>query len=331
MEGPSVTTEAASASAPMSASDKAAAFEQFFDPEDEQGEQDTEEEGDEGALEGEDLELDDEEAGDAEVEPETAIDAPISLNAEEKKAFAAASPEAQQAWAAAETRRNAQVQEATTKASDAQRAAEARTAQADAQAQVVYAQQLNEFVKAFEPTVPDTRLAYDNPAQYIAEKAQYDAAKAQHDDLVQQVRGMAESASQTVDQTFLQQRDQELMGIPQVANPETRAEYLEGIFALADEVGFGREQIVGQATAAEVAALGKISERLKAAEGKAAKYDQAMASKMQRVRQGKSRSNRPSAAPQDSRAAQGNRDWAKVRAATSKEATAEAFADYFGL
>ena len=332
MNSPSAIAEAAPAPAPMSASDKAAAFEQFLDPEDEdQDDNDTDPDGDEGELEGADLELEDEEAGEADDEPETAIDAPISLNAEEKKAFAAASPEAQQAWAAAETRRNAQVQEATTKASEAQRTADARAAAADAQAQVVYAQQLNEFVKAFEPAAPDTRLAYENPALYIAEKAQYDAAKAQHDDLVQQVRGMAQNAAQTVDQTFLQQRDQELMGIPQVANPETRAEYLEGIFALADEVGFGREQIVGQATAAEVAALGKISERLKAAEGKAAKYDQAMASKMQRVRQGKQRSNRPNAAPQDSRAAQGNRDWQRVKSATSKEAKAEAFADYFGL
>lgn len=334
MEGPSVTTtEAASASAPMSASDKAAAFEQFLDPEDEdQGDDtDTDPDGDEGSLEGEDLELDDEEAGDAEVEPETAIDAPISLNAEEKAKFAQLPQEAQRLLADVETRRNAQVQEATTKASEAQRSADHRAATADAQAQVVYAQQLNEFVKAFEPAAPDTRLAYENPALYIAEKAQYDAALAQHNDLVQHVRGMAQSASETVDQTFLQQRDQELMGIPQVANPETRAEYLEGIFALADEVGFGREQIVGQATAAEVAALGKISERLKVAEADAAKYHKAMASKMQRVRQGKSRSNRPNAAPQDSRAAQGNRDWQRVKTAKSKEAQSEAFADYFGL
>lgn len=330
MNSPSATAEAAPASAPMSASDKAAAFEEFLDPEDED-EDNTAEDGDEGSLEGEDLELDDEEAGKAEVEPETAIDAPISLNAEEKKAFAAASPEAQHAWSAAETRRNAQVQEATTKASEAQRSADHRAATADAQARVAYAQQLNEFVKAFEPEAPDYRLAQENPALYIAEKAQYDAAKAHHDSLVEQVRGIGHHASQAVDQTFLAQRDQELMGIPEVANPETRAEYLEGIFALADEVGFGREQIVGQATAAEVAALGKISERLKAAEGKAAKYDQAMASKMQRVRQGKQRSNRPNAAPQDSRAAQGNRDWQRVKSAGSKESKDAAFADWLGL
>jgi hypothetical protein len=152
-------------------------------------------EGDSDEPKSDDLELEDEETSEDDRRTgNPAIAPPASLNAEEKAAFAQLPKEAQEAWSASENRRNTQVQEATTKASQAQRDAEARAAQADAEAKSRYAQQLKAFVTPFAPQMPDAQLAYADPARYIAEKAQYDAQKAQHDSLVQHVESVATQA-----------------------------------------------------------------------------------------------------------------------------------------
>lgn len=323
--------EAASAPAPMSASDKAAEFENFLFEDDEQDEGSEPEGEDEGELEPEDLDEGDEEQADEESEPEEepAIDAPVSLNAEEKKVFAQLPPEAQRAWAESENRRNAQVQEATTKASNAQREAEARAAAADAEAKRTYAMQLDQFAKAFEPQAPDPRLAQHDPARYIAEKAQYDALKAQHDEFMQQVRAIGDEADTAVDAAFIQTRDRELMSHPKIANPETREAFLAGVFGLAESVGFDPTHIAKNATGAEVLAIAAIFERLSAAEEKAAKYDKAISKQMQKVRAAKQRNLRPNAAPQaQSRNAQAGKAWERVKATKSREEKASAFADY---
>jgi hypothetical protein len=316
MEGPSLS-EAATA-APLSASDKAAAFEEFLDPEEEQ---EAEPEGAE-----DDLDLAEEEADEPEVEPETAIDAPVSLNAEEKKAFAAASPEAQQAWAASETRRNAQVQEATTKASEAQRMAEARAAQADAEAKAVFAQQLDVFVAEFAPRAPDIRQ-YNDQLAYLTDKAQYDDAKAQHDELVQHVRGIQTEANTEAEQAFFAQRDRELLTIPEVANPETRQGYLDRVMEAAEALGYDRDTLARSANAFDITAIAQAAEW----KAKADRFDKAMAKQMQKVRAQKGKSLRPGAAAQNTSAARGAQDWQRVKGAKSKEAQAEAFADYMGL
>lgn len=322
MEGPSLS-EAATA-APMSASEKAAAFEEFLDPEEGEG---TEPEAGEGAEEGDDLDLSEEETSEAEGEPETAIEAPVSLNAEEKKAFAAASPEAQRAWSAAETRRNAQVQEATTKASEAQRMAEARAAQADAEAKSRYATQLEEFAKAYEPQRPDPALASYDPAAYIAQQAQFEALKAQHDDFMQQVRGLQEEAGTEAEQAFFAQRDRELMSIPEVANPETRQGYLDRVMEAAEVLGYDRDTLARNANAFDITAIAQAAEW----KAKADRFDKAMAKQMQKVRAQKGKTLRPSAAAQNNSTARGAQDWQRVKGAKSKEAQAEAFADYMGL
>lgn len=326
MEGPSVTTEAATAPAPQSASDKAADFENFLF-EDEQD--DTEDESDSAAEEGDDLELEAEEAGEDEDEPATAIDPPASLNAEEKAKFSQLPEEAQRMLADVETRRNTQVQEATTKASEAQRTAEARAAAADADAKAVYANQLDQFVAAFEPDPIDPRLAQHDPGAYIAAKAQYDANLAQHYQLVQHVRALQSEAETEVSAAFTQERDRELMTIPQIANPETRDGYVKGIMELADAVGFAPDNIAKNATGQEFKALASIYDRLTVAETKAAKYDAAMAKQMQKVRASKGKNLRPGAPHAEAR--RGTADWQRVKTARSKEAQAEAFADFMGL
>ncbi len=315
--------------APATVADAAADFENFlFADEDEQDDEPAPEGDEAEAEEGDDIELDDEDEGDEDSGPEPATAPPVSLTAEEKKVFAQLPPEAQQAWAASENRRNTQVQEATTKASNAQREAEARAAAADAEAKALYGQQLDQFVRAFEPVAPDPQLAYQDPARYIAEKAQYDAQKAQHDTLVQQVRGIAREADTQAQQTFIAQRDRELLTIPEIANPETRAEYIQRAFEVAGELGFDQAELTQNATANDIKALAKVAEWKAQAE----RYQKAMSRQMQKVRASKGKTLKPSAAPHASaRSARGEQDWQRVKNARSKNEQAEAMADFLGL
>lgn len=327
MTSPSAPAEAAPAPAPMSASDKAAAFEEFLDL-DEQGEPETELEQGEAEPEGEDLELEGEEAGEDEGEPdEPAIAPPPSLNAEEKAKFSQLPAEAQRLLADVETRRNAQVQEATTKAAEAQRSAQSAAAAADAQAKAVYGQQLEQVAKALEPQRPDPQLAQYDPAQYIAQQAQYEAAKAQHDDFMQQVRSIQSEASTEAEHAFFAQRDRELMTIPDVANPETRQAYLDRVMETAEVLGYDKDTLARNANGADFKAIAQAAEW----KAKADRFDKAMAKQMQKVRSGKGKNLRPNAAPQDSRAARGNQDWQRVKSASSRESKDAAFADWLGL
>jgi len=253
-----------------------------------------------------DLDADEEEQeGDDDEHPaKDAIDAPASLNAEEKAKFAALTPEAQRYVADLESRRATQVQTATTKAADAQRAADQRAAQADAQAQARYAQQLKAIGESLAPQMPDPNLAYQDPATYIAQKAQYDAAKAQHDEFMQQAESLGTDAGQAMSQAEIQQRDSELMAIPEVANEATREEWFKKALGAADVLGLDRSQM-DHATAAELKALRQVADWREKSE----KYDAATARQMQRVRDGKkARTTKPNAAQPSSAEGRGYRE-----------------------
>jgi hypothetical protein len=240
-----------------------------------------------------DLDLSEDEQAEAEDEPgEPAIATPVSLNADEKKTFAQLPPEAQQAWAASESRRNAQVQDATTAAAEARRVAETRAAQADATAKATYAAQLAAFAQALAPQMPDPALAYENPAEYIAHKAQYDAAKAQHDEFVQQVQGIGAEAFQQASQVDTTERFRDLMTHHSLANPETRADYIRSSLSLVGEIGLDPAAFEQTASATDFRALDKVAEW----KTKAERFDQAMSKQMQKVRAGKDRTLRPNAA-----------------------------------
>lgn len=322
------TGEAASAPAPQSASDKADNFADFlFEGSDDEEENLEAESDDDPETDDIELEAEEEQAEEA-VEPETAIDAPVSLNAEEKAVFAQLPKEAQDAWAASEARRNADVQNVTSKAAEAQRMAEARAATADAEAKTLYGNQLEQFVATFAPQPPNPAWAQQDPAQYIALEAQYRADLAQHNALVQHVQGIKSEAEQQVDEAFFAQRDAAIRNHPKIANPETRDTYVKGIMDLATDAGLDPGNIAKYATGEEFLALAKMFDRLSVAEEKAAKYDKAVSKQMQKVRSARGKNLRPGAAQPSSRA---NGDWQRVSAAKSKEAKAEAFADYFGL
>lgn len=262
--------------------DAAAALDDYFAQQDEDDEPVDDDSPEDDAPEGEESE--DDEQDDESDEPETAIDAPVSLNAEEKAVFAQLPVEAQQAWAASETRRNAQVQEATTKAANAERSAKTQAAEAHSKAKAVFATQLAEFASHLSPQMPDAELARVNPGEYIAQKAQYDAMKAQHDQLVQQVIALGDEASQEIDQAFIQQRDRELLAIPEVANEETRTAFFDRVVSAAEALGYAPDVLFRDGNATDFKALA-------AAHGwkqDSDKYKALMAKQMTRVREGKS-------------------------------------------
>lgn len=235
------------------------------------------------AQEGEtELEIEDQDDVESEQDADPAIAPPASLTAEEKARYAQLPPEAQQLLSEVETRRNAQVQTATTKAAEAQRNAESAAATAEANAKKVYAAQLMEFAKGIAPQAPDPVLATTDPAQYIALKAQYDHAAAQFGEFVQQVQGLSQEADTQLDQAFVAQRDRELSSIPEVQNEATRTQFFEKAIEAAKSLELDLGMLNG-ATANEWKALN----RIQAAFEKEAKYDAAMSKQMQRVRDAK--------------------------------------------
>lgn len=188
-------------------------------------------------------------------EPQAVIEAPASLNADEKTQFAQLDPKAQRLLADVEARRNSQVTAATTKAANAQREAESRAAMADAQAKAVYSQQLRAVVESIKlPAAPDPALAYSDPASYVAQKAHYDAAQAELSEFMQEVEQIGGEASNTVDQAFVDARDRALMAIPEIQNEETRTGFFDKAFEAAEKIGLDRSQI-DHATADELKAL----------------------------------------------------------------------------
>ena len=281
------------ASVPVSMAEKAAALESElgdFIPDLDDDEEPEGEEGDEYEAD-DDLEGEDDES---EEPGEPAIPPPVSLNAEEKEVFAQLPPEAQQAWAASETRRNTQVQEATTRASEAQRVAEAKAAQANAQAEAVFAEQLKAVVGAFAPQEPDP-ANYASIEHYRHAKAVYDHQLAQHNEFAQQVAVVGKETPEQKAARY-QARDQQLLTIPEIADPATRDSYIQGAFSVAEELGYDRADLMENMDAGDLKALAQ------AAKWKADSEELARirAKSQERVRDkstGKFRAMKPGSAP----------------------------------
>lgn len=286
---------------PVSIAEKAAAFEEtLFADGDPFGE---EEEGNsaEPEVEDEDIDFDDDDdveeeetSEDDEQDDIPAIEPPVSLNADEKAVFAQLPVEAQQAWAASETRRNQQVQEATTRASEAQRVAEAKAAQANAQAEAVFSEQLQAVVDAFRPIEPDP-ANYRSIPEYQHAKAIFDHQLAQHNEFAQQV---ATVGKETPEQKAarLEARDKQLLTIPEVADPATRDGYIQSAFEVAELLGYDKADLAENMDAGDLKALAQ------AAKWKADSEELARirAKSKERVRDkstGKFRSMKPGSAP----------------------------------
>jgi len=233
------------------------------------------------------------EEGEEVIEPETVIEVPVSLKAEEKAEFEQLPPEAQQFVSALEARRNADVTRVTTKAANAQRDAEALAANAKADAKVQAVQEMDEFVTMFQPQPPDPMLAQTNMQQYVLEQAQYQQQQAHFGQLKEHVTAERQKAEEAQQAEFIKSRDEALMRIPEIANPETRDAYLGAAFEdnLLADLQYDRGQLTQDADAQDIVRLRKISEW----RDKAAKFDKANSTKMARVRSAK-KANKPGTA-----------------------------------
>lgn len=240
--------------------------------------------------EGDELELDVEE-GDEGDEPEIdapIIEAPISLNNDEREAFANAPPEVQEAWAASENRRNEQVQEATTRA--AKREAEARTLAEVAAKESLAGERMEWLQENFSPQPPDPRLAQTDPMAYNAQVAQYDAAKRIFDAEVGKLDSERAQAETEYQQEFWKQRDTQLSAMPEF-DEGNRKDSIDKVVAIAQEYGIPGERIQNDAEASDL----KILLDLAVAREKAAKYDALVKKSKERKRdpKGKFRSQKP--------------------------------------
>lgn len=214
-----------------------------------------------------------------------AIDAPQSLTADEKAKFAQLPPEAQSLIADVESRRNTQVQQATTKAAEAQRTALAAAADAEAKAKQTYAQQMAAVANAYAPQPPDPAIAqYDVPG-YIAQKAQYDAALAQYHQVIQHAQALTAEATSHFEQqdaAWQAEQAQRLMAVPDFADPAKRTEYLTRLQTVGEELGYSTE-LMASATADDILALDKAAKWKADAE----KWRDLQKRKMQPVRDAK--------------------------------------------
>jgi hypothetical protein len=321
-------TEAASS--PMTMADKAASFEEAlfesgdpFEEEEQPGDEPGDDIDDDFADDGEEGDNGDDES-DEQAKP--AIDAPVSLNAEEKEVFAQLPVEAQQAWAASETRRNQQVQEATTRASEAQRTAEQRAAAADVQAQTLYRAQLEQVVTAFAPQEPNPN-DYGDIRQYQADKARYDYAKAQHDQFAQQVAAIGVETPEMKAQRY-QARDAQLMAIPEVANPETRDEYISSAMKLASEFGYEQAELADIMEARDLKILAQAA-RWKADSEELARIRARSSERRRDVKSGQFRTMKPGAAVPGGTGNTASKSFERVKATRgNRQAQSEAFGDF---
>ena len=330
-------TEAPVSTAPVSVAEKAADFENYlFD--DEGGEEEAEPVEEQEQAEDEefdDLDIEDadepdeveegEEESDEQAEP--AIEAPVSLNAEEKEVFAQLPPEAQRAWADSETRRNTQVQEATTKAKEAQRQAEQAAASAERQAEARRAEQLKAFTAAFEPQMPDPSQ-YQDIQFYQRDKAIYDHSKAQYDQLMQQVEGIGVETDEMKAER-IKARDAELMKIPEIANEETRDSFIKGAFEVAAELGYDQTELAEYMDATDLKALGAAAQWKRDSE-ELARIKARSKERRRDKKTGQFKALKPGSAPQpQGRAVKSKKSWQRVKeTAGNKQAQSEAMADW---
>ncbi len=205
-----------------------------------------------------DMDLADEEEGSEPEEP--AIEAPVSLKAEEKERFAQLQPEAQRMLSEVLSRRDRETQQGLEGARTAQREAETRAAEQIAQTQRSYADQFEQLASVFAPQPPDPRLAQENPGAYIAQKAMYDQEAAQFGQLVEQITGIrqqAEAHTQQQDQEWRASQTRELMSIPEFADEAQRVDFLNGIETFATSEGGYSADEIAQAGAKDIMLLKK--------------------------------------------------------------------------
>lgn len=231
-------------------------------------------------------------------EPKEAIAAPASLNSEEKDRFAQLPGEAQRAISDILQRRDRETQQGLESARAAQQQAQAAAADQIAQTQAQYAETFQNFVQAFAPQPPTIELAQQDPQAYLVQKAIYDEEVQRFQQIVGGISSLKEQSDQhfkAQEQAETQARLRGLMGIPEFANDQTRAEFIGGIQSVGEAMGYD-VQTLSQMDTRDMTALKR------AREWKAG-YDKWVAHEKRRNERPRAATGRFSAAPAGNRAA----------------------------
>lgn len=317
------------ASTPANTGDAVEDFADFLDA---SGIEDEEEEAPEDgeALEGDEPEGEDSPEEDGEPE-DPAIDPPVSWGTDAKELFAQLPADLQKQVVEREAQREKFVQAKALEATEAKRSAriEAETAFAERQRQ--YASEVDFFASQFVPQAPDPSLASTDPVTFIQLNAQYQAALVQHQNLMQRAEQARSEAAYREQVAAAEQQEAELavlaQQIPDWSDEAKRAELLTSVASIGAELGYSPEAL-RDVSAQDILALRKAVEW----KSKAAKYDALQKSKMEKVRTAKALPKvvRPGVAPTRGEISSNKSQaaWQNVKAARTKDAQANAFADY---
>jgi hypothetical protein len=172
---------------------------------------------------------------------QSAIDAPVSLKAEEKENFAQLPLEAQRFVSDVLQRRDREAQVGLESARQAQRQAETNAAGQIAQTQSHYAQVLNTVLETFAPQPPPLELLNEDPRAYMIQKTIYEEESAQFQQFTSGLHGLKQQADGHFvqqEQVANQERVRGLMGIPEFANEETRATFVNEIQTVGEALGY---------------------------------------------------------------------------------------------
>lgn len=315
--------------APATSGDPVEALADFLDgvkPEEEEQAETAEEESDE-ELEAEDTEDEGEtEDSDTDDEPPEVIDPPVSLNKEQKAAFAQLPPELQKIWAETEVKRNQEVQLKTTEAAEAKRTAQAQARAEFAQYQRQYADELEIYADALKPQEPDYGLLATDPQAFAEQMAWYKQLSAQYENTMQRVQLARQQANQ-FDQQYqaeIAQREAAKLRaeLPEWFDPAKQAEIQTALIEVGHELGY-TDELMAQASAADILALKKAQ----AWKAKAEKYDALQSRKMANVRAAKAlpKVSKPNVAPSRNDPARGaDAAWQRAKATKS----GDDYADY---
>lgn len=235
----------------------------------------------------EDAELTDEEAEAVELPP---IDLPSSWKAEEKERWDALPRDTQEYLTQRESQREKFVQSKAQEAAQAKRQAETQALTFMQQHYEQTAQKLQQFEQQFAVPQPDPSLLVTDPHSYAQQLQAYQYYTAQREQ-AQREAGQAQQQAQYAEQQLLQREQEEFYNelsekLPEFFDAERGPDLQKKLTATAAELGYPPE-LIQSARPVDILAMQKVATALE----KASKYDALMASRMQKVRDAKSKPN----------------------------------------
>jgi hypothetical protein len=224
-------------------------------------------------------------------EPEApAIQPPASWSKEDKAAFAAMPPEAQEIVTRRETERDrflqSKAQEAAQTRSQVENEARAAVAQLSQQA----ASQLQQYAEQFVPQRPDPAMLQYDPQGFYAAQGQYEATLAQRQQAQQQAAQYEQQAMAHNEAIRQAEHQSEIATLrdqfPEWSDPEKGPAYQQKLTSVGLELGYSAAHL-NEARAIDILAMRKVSEITAERDSLKAQLDTLNKAKMVNVRAAK--------------------------------------------